>query len=215
MSPSIDDRMSALCKELDEINGRMKAALGYMADNHVTKNTPLVDREGFPRSDIDVWRVRQSRAQIARDENDKQRITNEIEKILHIRLARKVAIDVPTTIMSNKSPRGKIDRSGDVGCKNGSLHSSDDDEGILPEDTVTEDPITAAFEQTPESRLENHASEETTSPQEIIHTHRPPLARIAGVAPDSPAEIAVMLTPRILRQSWSNIHLDRVSKQMI
>ncbi|KAL7996572.1 putative PDZ domain, 26S Proteasome non-ATPase regulatory subunit 9, PDZ superfamily, PDZ domain 6 [Plasmopara halstedii] len=43
---------------------------------------PLVDTEGFPRADIDVYRVRQLRHQLALKQTDHRIVMNEIEKLL-------------------------------------------------------------------------------------------------------------------------------------
>ncbi len=44
---------------------------------------PLVDAEGFPRSDIDVYQVREARNKVAHLRHDAVDILNQIEKSLH------------------------------------------------------------------------------------------------------------------------------------
>ncbi|PRQ76286.1 hypothetical protein AAT19DRAFT_13308 [Rhodotorula toruloides] len=46
-------------------------------------DTPLVDREGFPRSDIDVASVRTARVQIIRLRNDLKDVLVEMEGLVH------------------------------------------------------------------------------------------------------------------------------------
>lgn len=51
-------------------------------------DTPLVDREGFPRSDIDVAGVRTARVQIIRLRNDLKDVSREMEGLVHRGLPR-------------------------------------------------------------------------------------------------------------------------------
>ena len=45
-------------------------------------STPLVDADGFPRSDIDLWAVRKARVRIIELRNDMKDIMNELGKTL-------------------------------------------------------------------------------------------------------------------------------------
>ena len=49
----------------------------------VGMDKPLVDNEGFPRGDIDVYQVREARHKVACLRNDANDILNQIEKALH------------------------------------------------------------------------------------------------------------------------------------
>lgn len=46
-------------------------------------NGPLIDAEGFPRNDIDVYQVRQARQQIICLQNDYKSLMKETETLLH------------------------------------------------------------------------------------------------------------------------------------
>jgi 26S proteasome non-ATPase regulatory subunit 9 len=50
--------------------------------NNVKMDTPLIDREGFPRSDIDVASVRTARVQIIRLRNDLKAVMGELEEVV-------------------------------------------------------------------------------------------------------------------------------------
>lgn len=50
------------------------------ANKNVGMNESLLDGEGFPRADIDVYAVRQARHQIICSQNDLKAIMKEIEK---------------------------------------------------------------------------------------------------------------------------------------
>lgn len=44
---------------------------------------PLVDSEGFPRNDIDIYKVRQARQQIICLQNNHKALMKEIEQLIH------------------------------------------------------------------------------------------------------------------------------------
>ena len=46
-------------------------------------NGPIIDAEGFPRNDIDVYEVRRARQMIICLQNDHKGLMNEIEELLH------------------------------------------------------------------------------------------------------------------------------------
>lgn len=48
----------------------ISAQFSVLCANESTMDTPLVDAEGFPRSDIDVWAVRHARVKIIELKND-------------------------------------------------------------------------------------------------------------------------------------------------
>lgn len=46
-------------------------------------NGPLIDADGFPRNDIDVYEVRRARQMIICSQNDHKSLMKEIEELLH------------------------------------------------------------------------------------------------------------------------------------
>lgn len=62
--------------------------------------TPLVDREGFPRADLDIYAIRRARHRITELRNDLKDITNEIGKVLEQVFDPSVAALVPSTSVS-------------------------------------------------------------------------------------------------------------------
>ena len=54
-----------------------------LQNDNVGMNGPLVDAEGFPRNDIDVYQVRQARQQIICMQNDHKELMKQIEEWLH------------------------------------------------------------------------------------------------------------------------------------
>jgi 26S proteasome non-ATPase regulatory subunit 9 len=56
----------------------LQAQYSILSSNQSTMNTPLVDPEGFPRSDIDVWAVRHARVRVIELRNDLSGLIDEI-----------------------------------------------------------------------------------------------------------------------------------------
>lgn len=91
----------------DNVEAELKA-LGAVLDSHgVNMQTPLVDREGFPRSDIDVAQVAVTRSRVIALRNDWKDLMDRIEKGLHEWHANYQASDAyknpPTTSSASSS----------------------------------------------------------------------------------------------------------------
>lgn len=54
-------RALALMAQKDELEKQLKEQQDILVSNNSNMSTPLVDAEGFPRSDIDVYTVRYAR----------------------------------------------------------------------------------------------------------------------------------------------------------
>jgi 26S proteasome regulatory subunit N4 len=75
--------LKQLMDRKDNLEAELKA-LGAVLDTHgVDMQTSLTDRDGFPRSDIDVAQVRVTRARIISLRNDWKELMDRIEKGLH------------------------------------------------------------------------------------------------------------------------------------
>ncbi|KAF7991518.1 hypothetical protein HCN44_008889 [Aphidius gifuensis] len=68
-----------LMKKKDEIEAELKQLKDVLTKNHVDMNDSLVDSEGFPRSDIDVYQVRISRHKIICLQNDHKALMKQID----------------------------------------------------------------------------------------------------------------------------------------
>lgn len=64
------DRVRALITQKENIEAELDAQASILKANSSTLNSPLVDAEGFPRADIDVWAVRHARVRIIELRND-------------------------------------------------------------------------------------------------------------------------------------------------
>ncbi|XP_005989036.1 26S proteasome non-ATPase regulatory subunit 9 [Latimeria chalumnae] len=73
-----------LVKKKDEIEAQIKAYYEVLDDQKgVGMNGPLIDIEGYPRADIDIYQVRTARHNIICLQNDHKAIMKQIEEALH------------------------------------------------------------------------------------------------------------------------------------
>ncbi|OAA49357.1 pdz/dhr/glgf [Metarhizium rileyi] len=72
-----------LQRKKEDLEEELKALGGVLDSHGVNMETPLVARDGFPRSDIDVAQIRTTRARIIRLRNDYKDLMRNIEKYLH------------------------------------------------------------------------------------------------------------------------------------
>ncbi|XP_054851701.1 26S proteasome non-ATPase regulatory subunit 9 [Eublepharis macularius] len=73
-----------LLKKKDEIEAQIKAYYEVLEDQRgIGMNEPLVDVEGYPRADVDIYQVRTARHNIACLQNDHKALMREVEQALH------------------------------------------------------------------------------------------------------------------------------------
>ncbi|KAF7197732.1 26S proteasome non-ATPase regulatory subunit 9 [Pseudocercospora fuligena] len=89
--------LQELVAQKDNIEAEL-SALGSVLDSHgVNMQTPLTDRDGFPRADIDVAQIRTTRARIVRLKNDHKAVMSRLEDAVHEQFAAgKAAEDLPS-----------------------------------------------------------------------------------------------------------------------
>ncbi|CAH2295836.1 26S proteasome non-ATPase regulatory subunit 9 [Pelobates cultripes] len=76
--------VQALIDKKDEIEAQIKAYYDVLEDQKgVGMDAPLIDREGYPRADVDIYQVRTARHNIVCLQNDHKAIMKEIEEALH------------------------------------------------------------------------------------------------------------------------------------
>lgn len=73
----------SLMSEKEELERQMAHHSAVLTRHDVTMTTPLVDSDGFPRDDIDVYAVRHARAAIRRLQTDHTRVMRRLEVALH------------------------------------------------------------------------------------------------------------------------------------
>lgn len=74
------DRVMKLIQEKDRIESEIRNENAVLAANNVGMDDPLVDADGFPRNDIDVYKVRHARHKIICLQNDHKNIMKQIEQ---------------------------------------------------------------------------------------------------------------------------------------
>jgi 26S proteasome non-ATPase regulatory subunit 9 len=81
-SESPREQARALMSQKDDIEAELETHISILKANNVTMQTPLVDPEGFPRADIDIYAVRGARVRIIELRNDLKSVMDAIAKAL-------------------------------------------------------------------------------------------------------------------------------------
>lgn len=68
----------SLISQKEGLQAELQSQYDILKSHDSTMSTPLVDAEGFPRADIDIWAVRHARVRVIELQND---ITAIVEKI--------------------------------------------------------------------------------------------------------------------------------------
>ncbi|KAJ8503331.1 hypothetical protein ONZ45_g10963 [Pleurotus djamor] len=111
----------ALMQRKDRIEAEIKSQHAILQANGVTLQSPLVDADGFPRADIDIWAVRTARVRIIELRNDLAAITNEIGKALENVFAagtkeegskEKVVVEAPFARVDSVAPDSPAAEAG-------------------------------------------------------------------------------------------------------
>lgn len=103
MLPSPDsprERARTLIAHKDAIETEIGAQADILKANSCDMTTPLVDREGFPRADLDIYAIRRARTRIIELRNDLRDVTNDIGKVLEEIYDPSVATSVSLTSAS-------------------------------------------------------------------------------------------------------------------
>ncbi|XP_058983920.1 26S proteasome non-ATPase regulatory subunit 9-like [Musca domestica] len=78
------DKLLKLMSEKENLEIQINAYGNVLAENdNVGMHGPLVDSEGFPRNDIDIYKVRQARQQIICLQNNHKTLMKSIEELMH------------------------------------------------------------------------------------------------------------------------------------
>jgi 26S proteasome non-ATPase regulatory subunit 9 len=93
MNPSVDVR--TLMSRKDAIEVELDSQVSILKANSSTLRSPLVDLDGFPRDDIDVYAVRGARVRIIELRNDLKSVLDEIGKVLEVVYDPALAVPEP------------------------------------------------------------------------------------------------------------------------
>ncbi|POY71110.1 hypothetical protein BMF94_5867 [Rhodotorula taiwanensis] len=116
-APTVQSEAARLTRLKKNIEAQLDAYYDVLKNNNCTMETPLVDREGYPRSDIDVAGVRTARHHVIRLRNDLKAVINDMEQLVLRGLPRgEVAPEQDTamddavqTEASDDQPFAKVD----------------------------------------------------------------------------------------------------------
>ena len=76
------EQTRALMAQKSNIEAELESHISILKANNVTMQSPLVDVEGFPRADIDIYAVRGARVRIIELRNDLKAVVDAIGKAL-------------------------------------------------------------------------------------------------------------------------------------
>ncbi|KAJ7069710.1 hypothetical protein C8F01DRAFT_1113677 [Mycena amicta] len=101
----------ALMKRKDEIDVHLQLYASQLAAEGATMVSPLVDTEGFPRPDIDLYRVRAARRSIIELRNDRQVVIEALAVVLSqvYDPSQLTADDGDSGIVPSGKPFAKVD----------------------------------------------------------------------------------------------------------
>jgi len=95
----------ALMVRKDNIEAELESHISILKANNADMQTPLVDREGFPRADMDIYAVRGARVRIIELRNDLKDVMNAIGKALE-------GVFDPTLVVVNPSSNANDSATG-------------------------------------------------------------------------------------------------------
>ncbi|KAG5634605.1 hypothetical protein H0H81_001399 [Sphagnurus paluster] len=128
--PNPMEHAQSLIKKKSNIEAEIESQISILNANQSTLQTPLVDADGFPRADIDVYAVRGARVRIIELRNDLRDVTEEIGKALE-------AIYDPSRAPKDSQPEAGADELAPFAKVNGVAPGSPAAEaGLQREDLV-------------------------------------------------------------------------------
>ncbi|WVQ88977.1 hypothetical protein IAS59_002719 [Cryptococcus gattii] len=87
-------RKDAIQKEIDVLND-------ILSTHGATASTSLLDNEGYPRGDLDIYAIRHARSSLVRLQNDRRTVTDLLATALHDAF-------VPSSSSSEQQPNGSV-----------------------------------------------------------------------------------------------------------
>jgi len=99
----------ALMTKKSEIETEIQSHLSILRTNNIDMKTPLVDSEGFPRADVDIYAVRKARVRIIELRNDLRDVVDEIAKALEEVYARQPEAESRGQADDATKPEGEED----------------------------------------------------------------------------------------------------------
>ncbi|BGP49794.1 putative 26S proteasome regulatory subunit [Rhodotorula kratochvilovae] len=85
---TVQSEVRRLTEHRKNLEAQLDVYFSVLSSNNIDMHAPLVDREGFPRADIDVAGVRTARVHIIRLRNDLKDLLAEMERLVQQGLPR-------------------------------------------------------------------------------------------------------------------------------
>uniref|UniRef100_F1L3L6 26S proteasome non-ATPase regulatory subunit 9 n=1 Tax=Ascaris suum TaxID=6253 RepID=F1L3L6_ASCSU len=76
------EEVKKLIAQRDDVDKQIAEQEQVLKDNGVDMKTPLVDGEGFPLANVDVYSIRHARQTLICARNDRQKLTDQIEAMM-------------------------------------------------------------------------------------------------------------------------------------
>ncbi|KAJ9579558.1 hypothetical protein L9F63_004743 [Diploptera punctata] len=136
MEPNVTrDSILALIEQKDKLESEINQMKSILDSNKVGMTEPLVDANGYPRQDLDVYQVRHARHQIICLTNDHKNLMKIIEKGLHTLHGQQregigLPADVPSVSIQHTVPIARINFVA--------ANSPAEEVGICEEDLIIE-----------------------------------------------------------------------------
>ncbi|WWC70088.1 uncharacterized protein I206_104035 [Kwoniella pini CBS 10737] len=99
----------ALMQRKDDIEKEIETLKDVLNSHGVTPQTQLVDNEGYPRGDIDIYAIRHARASLVRLQNDRNAVSDLLAMALQGAFSR------PSNSDSQSIPNGNLSHTGTNG----------------------------------------------------------------------------------------------------
>lgn len=105
------DNLDVLIALKSSIEDEVESQIAILRKNSSTLDSPLIDGDGFPRADIDVWAVRHARVKIIRLRNDLSSLMDRIAIALeHFHASQPAGGETDTEIpLRSLLPFAKVD----------------------------------------------------------------------------------------------------------
>jgi hypothetical protein len=111
MASEARGQLKALAEKRDLVDAELATSIDYLETCGAGMRAPLVDDEGFPRADIDVYEVRRHRQSVIRLRNDRRALSDQMERALHELHAQERVSIPPQGSVSSAPPPASFENS--------------------------------------------------------------------------------------------------------
>ncbi|KAK8864483.1 hypothetical protein IAR55_001733 [Kwoniella newhampshirensis] len=101
----------ALMQRRDDIEKEIEALKDVLTSHGATPQTSLVDPEGYPRGDIDIYAIRHARSALVRLQNDRIEVTDRLSVALQNAFAAPSSSSSDAAAAASAQPNGHVQTS--------------------------------------------------------------------------------------------------------